>query len=146
MEVSLEVILVFKKLFKFIRTDFNMEKEKKKSKLRNLALKIFWPGENNYLEPKEKNELFTLFKEKNFTSYFLNIVSRQRTKGFKISERLMNDLTEMFIKILEISEQEKNYEVSINCVILSQTFFCSKKGKKVESLKKYIIKVKRDTK
>ena len=146
LEVSLEVILIFKKLFKFIRTDLDMEKEKKKSKLRNFSLKIFWPGENNYLEPKEKNELFALFKEKNFTSYFLNIVSRQRTKGFKISERLMNDLTEMFIKILEISEQEKNYEVSINCVILSQTFFCEKKGTKGETIKRYIIDGIRDNK
>ena len=146
LEVSLEVILVFKKLFKFIRTDLNMEKERKKSKLRNLALKIFWPGQNNYLEPKEKNALFNLFKEKNFTSYFLTIVSRQRTKGFKITEKLMNDLTEMFIKILEISEQEKNYDVSINCVILSQTFFCEKKEKNGEIIKNYIIDGIRDNK
>ena len=146
LEVSLEVILIFKKFFKFIRTDLDLEKERKKSKLRNLALKIFWPGENNSLEQKEKKELFSLFNEKNFTSYFLTILSRQRIKGFKRSEKLMNDLTEIFIKILEIAEKEKNYDVSINCVILSQTFFCEKKGKNGEIIKKYILDGIRDNK
>ena len=146
LEVSLEVILIFKKLFKFIRTDLDMDKERKKSKLRNLSLKIFWPGENNFLDPKEKKELFNLFKEKNFVSYFLTILSRQRTKGFKRSEKLMSDLTEIFIKILEIAEEEKNYDASINCVILSQTFFCEKKGKNGEVVKNYILDGIRDNK
>ena len=35
LEVSLEVILIFQNLFKFIRTELNMEKERKKSRLRN---------------------------------------------------------------------------------------------------------------
>ena len=146
LEVSLEVILIFKKLFKFVRTDLDMDKERKKSKLRNLSLKIFWPGENNFLDQKEKKELFNLFKEKNFVSYFLTILSRQRTKGFKRSEKLMNDLTEIFIKILEIAEEEKNFDVSINCVILSQTFFCEKKGKNGEVVKNYILDGIRDNK
>ena len=107
LEVSLEVIMIFKKLFKFIRTDLDMEKERKKSKLRNLSLKIFWPGENNFLDQKEKKELYNLFNEKNFVSYFLTILSRQRTKGFKRSEKLMNDLKEIFIKILKKQKNKK---------------------------------------
>ena len=146
LEVSLEVIMIFKKLFKFIRTDLNMEKERKKSKLRNLSLKIFWPGENNFLDQKEKKELYNLFNEKNFVSYFLTILSRQRTKGFKRSEKLMNDLKEIFIKILEKAEEEKNYDVSINCVILSQTFFCETKGKNGEVVKNYILDGIKDNK
>ena len=146
LEVSLEVIMIFKKLFKFIRTDLDMEKERKKSKLRNLSLKIFWPGENNFLDPKEKKELFNLFNEKNFVSYFLTILSRQRTKGFKRSEKLMNDLKEIFIKILEKAEEEKNYDVSINCVILSQTFFSETKGKNGEVVKNYILDGIKDNK
>ena len=146
LEVSLEVILIFQKLFKFIRTDLNMEKERKKSRLRNLSLKIFWPGENNILEQKEKKELYALFKEKGFTTYFLMILSRQRTKGYKMNEKLLNDLIEIFNKILEIAENEKNYDVSINCVILSQTFYCEKKGENGKIIKKYIMDGIRDNK
>ena len=146
LEVSLEVILIFQKLLKYIRKDLDMDKERKKSKLRNISLKIFWPGENNFLEQKEKKELFNLFKEKNFTSYFLNILSRERTKGFKKNEKLMQDLIEIFNKILEIAEKEKNFDVSINCVILSQTFYCEKKGNNGEIIKNYILDGIRDNK
>ena len=139
LEVSLEVILLFKKFFKFIRTDLDMEKERKKSKLRVLAYKIFWPGENTFLEPKEKNSLYNLFKETIFISYFLAILSRQRIKGFKKNEKLLDDLIEIFKKMLEIAEREKNFDISINCVILSQTYFCEKKGKNGEIFKKYIL-------
>ena len=146
LEVSLEVILLFQKFFKFIRTDLDMEKERKKSKLRILSYKIFWPVENTFLEPKEKNALFNLFKESIFISYFLTILSRQRTKGFKKNEKLLDDLIEIFNKILEIAEKEKNYDIAINCVILSQTYFCEKKGKNGEMEKKFILDGIRDNK
>ena len=144
LEVSLEVIIVFKKMFKYIRTDLDIEKERKKSKLRVLSYKLFWPGEDVYLEPNEKNELFALFKNKDFIKFFLAILSRQRTKGYKKSKKVLEDLIDIFKYILEKAEKEKNLEEAINCVILSQTYFCEKKRKNGEIYKYYILDGLRD--
>jgi hypothetical protein len=146
LEVSLEVILVFKKFFKFIRTDLDMEKERKKSKLRMISYKLFWPGDNVYLEEDEKKELYSLFKEKNFTTFFLQILSRQRIKGYKKNKKVLEDLIEIFKYILDKAEKEKNLDEGINCVILSQTYFCEEKGNKGEIVKKYILDGIRDNK
>ena len=144
LEVSLEVIIVFKKMFKYIRTDLDIEKERKKSKLRVLSYKLFWPGEDVYLEPNEKNELFALFKNKDFMKFFLAILSRQRTKGYKKSKKVLEDLIDIFKYILEKAEKEKNLDEAINCVILSQTYYCEKKRKNGEIYKYYILDGLRD--
>ncbi len=124
LEVSYEVILVFQKIFRFIRTDLNMEEEKNKNRLRILSNKIIKPGENVSYSPKEKNELYILLNNQNYRLSFLLILSKQRTKGFKKNQKLLNDLAEIFLHILEISEKEKDLDTAINCVILSQTFYC----------------------
>jgi len=146
LEVSLEVILLFKKFFKFIRTDLDMIKERKKSKLRILTYKLFSPEDNIFLEENEKKELYTLFKEKNFTTFFLQILSRQRIKGYKKNRKVLEDLIEIFKYILDKAEKEKNLDEGINCVILSQTYFCEEKGNKGEIVKKYILDGIRDNK
>ena len=43
--VSYEVIIVFQKLFKFIRTDLNIEEEEKKNNFRRITSKIFSQSE-----------------------------------------------------------------------------------------------------
>ena len=124
LEVSYEVILLFKKFFKSCRTDLDMEKERKKSKLRLLTYKLFFPGDNVYLEDNEKRELYSLFRENNFRTYFLLILSRQRTKGYKKNPKLLKDFIEIFKYILDKAEKENNLDEVINCVILSQTYYC----------------------
>ena len=146
LEVSYEVILLFKKFFKNCRNDLDMEKERKKSKLRLLTYKLFFPGENVYLEDNEKRELYSLFRENNFRTYFLLILSRQRTKGYKKNPKLLKDFIEIFKYILEKAEKEKNLDEAINCVILSQTYFCEQVGKNGEMTKKYILDEIRDNK
>ena len=146
LEVSYEVILLFKKFFKYCRTDLDMEKERKKSKLRLLTYKLFFPGENVYLEDNEKRELYALFRENNFRTYFLLILSRQRTKGYKKNPKLLKDFIEIFKYILEKAEKENNLDEAINCVILSQTYYCEQIGKNGEMGKKYILDDIRDNK
>ena len=146
LEVSYEVILLFKKFFKNCRNDLDMEKERKKSKLRLLTYKLFFPGENVYLEDNEKRELYSLFRENNFRTYFLLILSRQRTKGYKKNPKLLKDFIEIFKYILDKAEKEKNLDEAINCVILSQTYFCEQIGKNGEMTKKYILDDIRDNK
>ena len=143
LEVSLEVILLFKKFFKFIRTDLDMLKERKKSKLRILTYKLFSPEDNIFLEENEKKELYTLFKEKNFTTFFLQILSRQRTKGYKKNPKVLDDLIEIFKYILDKAEKEKNLEEAISCVSMSQIYFCEQKENKS---RKYILDGIRDNK
>ena len=123
-----------------------MEKERKKSKLRLLTYKLFFPGENVYLEDNEKRELYSLFRENNFRTYFLLILSRQRTKGYKKNPKLLKDFIEIFKYILDKAEKEKNLDEAINCVILSQTYFCEQIGKNGEMTKKYILDDIRDNK
>ena len=144
LEVSLEVIIVFKKLFKYIRTDLDIEKERRKSKLRVLSYKLFYPGNDIYLEPNEKNELFALFKNNDFIKFFLAILSRQRTKGYKKSKKVLEDLIDIFKFILAKAEKQKNLDEAINCVILSQTYYCEKKRKNGEIYKYYILDGLRD--
>ena len=146
LEVSYEVILLFKKFFKSCRTDLDMEKERKKSKLRLLTYKLFFPGDNVYLEDNEKRELYSLFRENNFRTYFLLILSRQRTKGYKKNPKLLKDFIEIFKYILDKAEKENNLDEAINCVILSQTYYCEQIGKNGEMAKKYILDDIRDNK
>lgn len=134
LEISYEVILVFQKIFRFIRTDLNMEEERNKNKLRILSNKIIRPGENVSYSPKEKNELYTFLNNPKYRSSFILIISKQRTKGFKKNQKLLNDLGEIFSHILEIAEKEKDFDSAINCVILSQTYYCE-----INNNKKYLF-------
>jgi hypothetical protein len=52
------------------------------------------------------------------------MLSKQRIKGrYKRSKKLIDDLSDILKKILEIDEREKNYEEAKNCIILSQTYY-----------------------
>ena len=124
LEISYEVILVFQRLFRKIRTDLNMKEEAKKNKLRILSDKLIKPGQHVFYTEKEKKELFYLLKNPTYCSYFLLILSKQRTKGYKKNQNLFNDLTEILLYILELAEKEKDLESAINCIILSQTYYC----------------------
>jgi hypothetical protein len=66
-------------------------------------------------------------------------LSKQRTKGrYKRSKKLLNDLAEILLFIIQSAEKENNFEDAKNCMILSQTFFYEiNKGKNVK--KKYLI-------
>ena len=120
-----------------------MIKERKKSKLRILTYKLFSPEDNIFLEENEKKELYTLFKEKNFTTFFLQILSRQRTKGYKKNPKVLDDLIEIFKYILDKAEKEKNLEEAISCVSMSQIYFCEQKENKS---RRYILDGIRDNK
>ena len=124
LEISYEVILVFQRLFRKIRTDLNMEEEAKKNKIRILSNKLIKPGQHVFYTDKEKKELFYLLKNPNYRSSFLLLISKQRTKGYKKNQNLLNDLTEILLYILELAEKEKDLESAMYCILLSQTYYC----------------------
>ena len=138
--VSYEVIVVFKKLFKFIRSDLDMEEEKKKNRFRILTYKIFSQAHNVSFTQKELSEILLLLKQKTYRSYILTILAKSRTKGFKKSEKLINDLAEIINYILDLEEKEKDLNMALACITLGETFYYEKINKfSNKTEKKYLI-------
>ena len=138
--VSYEVIVVFKKLFKFIRSDLDMEEEKKKNRFRILTYKIFSQADNVSFTQKELSEILLLLKQKTYRSYILTILAKSRTKGFKKSEKLINDLAEIINYILDLEEKEKDLNMALACITLGETFYYEKINKfSNKTEKKYLI-------
>ena len=139
LDINYNVILKLYENFRDIRKDLNMEEEKKKYRLRFLCSKIFKIGPGVEFKQEDKNELISFLKEKQYKSYFLVTLSKQRTKGrYQRTETLLNDLSELINYILDDAEREKDFEGAKNCIILSQTFYFEKvKGKKKK--KKYLF-------
>ena len=138
LDVSLEVIKTFQKIFKHIRTDLNMDDERKKNRLRLLSNQLFKIENNNNFTKKEKDELFGYLKEQKWRNYFIKFLSKLKTKGFKNNDVVLKDLIEVFSHILELSEKEKDYDSAQNCIILSQTIYNENKSKKKDYLIDYI--------
>ena len=138
--VSYEVVVVFQKLFKFIRTDLNMEEEEKKNNFRIITSKLFSQSEKAFLTQNEINEIITFLKDKTYRNYLITMLTRHRTKTYKKSEKIINDLAELFNFMLEVSEKDKDFEIALNCIILGQTFYYEKLNKfKNKNDKKYLI-------
>ena len=139
LDINYNVILKMYENFRDIRKDLDMEVEKKKYRLRFLCSKIFKIGPGVEFKQEDKNELISFLKEKQYKSYFLVTLSKQRTKGrYQRTETLLNDLSELINYILDDAEREKDFEGAKNCIILSQTFYFEKvKGKKKK--KKYLF-------
>ena len=127
LDIYFEVLKTLKLSFKNIRDDINIQEEGKRKRLRYLCERIFKFGNNVVFSPEEKKELLEFLENKNFRYYFILVLTKQRTKGrFKRSESLVRDLSDLLLKILEIAENEKDYEIAKNCLILSQTYYYDK--------------------
>ena len=137
LDINYNILKILKQNFKNIRNDINMEEEQKKFRLRFLCNQIFKIGPGVGFSLQEKEELIDLIKEPNYKSFFLIILSKQRTKGrFKRSEKLVKELVEILINILDSSEKLNDFESAKNCIILSETFYYEKeKNKKDEKNK-----------
>ena len=142
LHINFEVISTLRNSFRNICKELNMEEETKKHRLRLLSSKIFKIGPNVTFNKEEKDELISLLKIPEYRNYFIITLSKQRTKGrFQRGERLLEDLADILKLILDMSENEKNYEDAKNCIILSQTFYSEivlGKNKK-EKYKRYLI-------
>ena len=112
-----------------------MDEEAKKNRVRILSEQLFKIGNNNKFTKKEKNELLSNLKEQNSRTYFFKFISKLKEKGFKNDETSLKGLKEIFEHILELSENEKDFESAQNCIILSQSIFNEDNSKK----KKYLI-------
>jgi len=141
LDMNYQIIEILKNNFKDIRTDLNMKAEQKKHRLRFLCNEIFKIGPGVGFTSEEKEELINLIKKPKYKSFFLIILSKQRTKGrFKRSEKLIKDLVEIIINILDSSEIENDFDSVKNCIVLSETFYYEKdENKKNKDNKKIFL-------
>ena len=139
-DINCEVINTFKKVFKNIRTDLDMNEEKKKNNLR-ILIDNFLKTEKNILHVFSKQELEELLNQLNdpsMKSYFLLYLSKVKSKGLIESEKLFHELKEIFFYLLKTSEESTDFESAQNCIILCQRLYMVNKLKKKVYLFDYI--------
>ena len=139
-KINYEIIVEMKSVIPDLMPNFDIEKEKRKQEMRELSKKIF--AINVSFTDEEKDKLMEFLKEKWSQNYFLINLSKQRTKGrFSRSPKLVKDLADILLLILETAEKEKDYEAARNCIILSQTYYFEEKDKDENITKKYLIEL-----
>ena len=118
------------------KSDYNLELEGEKIKVLNYSKNLLsFDMENNKMEKitdEEVNDFYDLLKKRENIRHFLIYLNNYRSTGkYKLPERVYN----IIIKILNIIEDDlmKNMEFNLEnlCLILSQTFYIIKEGKKL---------------
>ena len=125
--------------------DIIAEEEKLRCKYLTLKILAFAPISKLYsdripsITDEEVNEMEKMIDKKDNRFIFIQKLSQFRTRGiFEVPEREFNILSKLFNKIVKIIESDMDYESAINIIILSQTYFIVRDGKK-EYLQKEIM-------
>jgi hypothetical protein len=123
MNTNYEVIQTLRKEFKHLCNNLDMELEKKRKNFRLLCLSLFDEEKSNFTK-ENQNQLINYIKSREYRDYFIKTLTNQRINGrFKRKEKLFNEILEILKFILDLAEEEKNFEDAKNCIILSQTFY-----------------------
>ena len=146
-----EVFMTIKKMmenFELLESNnFDIISEEEKLRCKYLTLKIlsFAPISKLYTDriptitDEEIDEIEKMIDKKENRFIFIQKLSHFRTRGiFEIPEREYYILSKLFNKIVKKLESDIDYESAINLIILSQTYFLTKDGKK-EYLQKQIM-------
>ena len=142
-DVSYEVVNTFKKFLKNIRTDLNLDEEKKKNIIRNSIDHLLKTEENSFsvFNKKDLEDLLNNLNDPFMKSYFLIYLTKVKSKGLIGNETLFHNLKEIFFYILKLSEENQDFETTQNCIVLCQTLYMENKTTKT---KKYLIDLIRD--
>ena len=146
-----EIFMTIKKMmenFELLNSnnyDINLEEEKLRCKYLTLKILSFAPVSKLYsdkipsITDEEVLELKNMIDKKTNRVIFIQKLSQFRTRGiFEIPDREFKILSEIFNKIVKIIESDIDYDSAINIIILSQTYYIIKDGKK-EYLQKEIM-------
>ena len=137
-KINHEIIKSMKTVIPDIMPNFDLEKEGQKQEMRELSKKIFVT--NIPFTSDEKKKLMEYLEQKWSQTYFLIYLSKQRTNGrFARTQKLVKDLAEILILILQSAEKQNDFEAAKNCMILSQTYYYDEKDKDGNNRKKYLI-------
>ena len=119
--------------------NYNLALEEEKLRCKYLTLKIlsFAPTSKLYsnqipnITDEEVNELDEMLIKKTNRVIFIQKLSQFRTRGiFEIPEREYNILSRLFNKIAKTVESDKDYDSTVNIIILSQTYYIMKNNNK----------------
>ena len=137
-DINYEVVNAFQKYLKNIRTDLNLDEEKKKNIMRNLIDHLLKTEDNsfNIFSKKDLEELLNKLQDPFMKSYFLLYLSKVKSKGLIKSENLFQNLKEIFFFILKVSEENQDFDTTQNCISLCQTLYIENK---LTKSKKYLI-------
>ena len=137
-DINYEVVNAFQKYLKNIRTDLNLDEEKKKNIMRNLIDHLLKTEDNsfNIFSKKDLEELLNKLQDPFMKSYFLLYISKVKSKGLIKSENLFQNLKEIFFFILKVSEENQDFDTTQNCISLCQTLYIENK---LTKSKKYLI-------
>ena len=146
-----EIFLTIKKMMENFELldnngiDLKIEEEKLRCKFLTLKILTFTPISKLYsdkippITDEEVNELERMVDEKINRIIFIQKLSQFRNRGiFQIPEREFKILSKLFNKIIINIDKNIDYECMINIIILSQTYYMIKEGKK-EYLQKEIM-------
>ena len=96
--------------------------EEKKNKMRDLIYKFF--DKNKTTTEDEKKQLLDCISDERTHTLFLIILAKLRTNNrFMRDKFLIELLSDILLKILDVSQKKNNFTNAKNCLILSQTFF-----------------------
>ena len=137
-DINYEVVNAFQKYLKNIRTDLNLDEEKKKNIMRNLIDHLLKTEDNsfNIFSKKDLEELLNKLQDPFMKSYFLLYLSKVKSKGLIKSENLFKNLKEIFFFILKVSEENQDFDTTQNCISLCQTLYIENK---LTKSKRYLI-------
>ena len=137
-DINYEVVNAFQKYLKNIRTDLNLDEEKKKNIMRNLIDHLLKTEDNsfNIFSKKDLEELLNKLQDPFMKSYFLLYISKVKSKGLIKSENLFLNLKEIFFFILKVSEENQDFDTTQNCISLCQTLYIENK---LTKSKRYLI-------
>lgn len=123
--------------FKFLnKSDYNLELERDKIKILNYSKNLLsFDMENNTREAitdEEVNDFYKLMKKKENIFHFLIFLNNYRASGkYNLPERVYNIITKILNIIEDFLMKEMEFNIQNLCLILSQTFYFLKEGKKL---------------
>ena len=121
-KVADEVVRTMKQYSEYIFNKCNLNLEEDKNKMRELIYKLF--DNNKTMNPDDKNQLREYVKNEQTHELFLIVLSKLRTNNrFCRDKPSIELLAELLNMILDSAQKKNDFDVSKNCVILSQTFF-----------------------
>jgi hypothetical protein len=130
-ELQYQIVMTMKPFIKDLCPNFNIELETKKQEMRELTKKMLSNNDENVaFSDNDKKKLLEYINEEWGQNYFLFFLTKLRTTGhYCRSEKLVKILAEIFDEILNIAEQNVDYNKAKNCIILSQTYYYEDKNK-----------------
>lgn len=147
---KIDIINIVKKMqenFTMINLNgYNIEKEEQKILIKNLTNKLLSIDSKNHkdkniiISDDDKKYLFSIIDKDENNMIFLKRLNKIRSYGiFEFDKLQFDDIVEILFKILNITQKNKDISSFKLCLILSQTYFYLKEGKKIylQSVIKY---------